>query len=279
VIFASDWIFAGYNLLLALLWLPWLRSPGYARWIIAAHLAAATLPPLLRRRPLTGWMTVLRDLYPIAWIAAFWSEVDLHSGLIDTTANDALIARLDHAMFGVTLHQAWVARMPWDWLNALMQSGYFAYYLLIVGVPLLVLTQRNRLATRELVLRLTLAFLVCFACYAIFPVNGPDGTFPVALERLTHNPIYQLNLWMRSGDSLGSSFPSSHVAASVAFAWVAWHRCRRWQAVTATIIAALVCFATVYTENHFAIDSVVGLVLGVGLQLSVRAGTLRSTSS
>lgn len=266
VLLPSDKVLAGYNLLMVVVWLPFLAGPSYVGWLIAAHLAAAALPLAIRHGSLTGWMATLREVYPLAWIAAFWSEIDLHSAFIDTTLNDARIAALDRAIFGMHLHQAWVTRMPWTWLNTLMQGSYFAYYFLIVGVPTLVLLQRSRPATRELVLRLTVGYLACFACYATFPVNGPDGTFPVELGSLTHNALYRLNGLLRTGDSLGSSFPSSHVAASLAFAWVAWRLCKPWQAAIATAIAVLIALATVYTANHFAVDSLAGLVLGLGMQ-------------
>jgi membrane-associated phospholipid phosphatase len=82
--------------------------------------------------------------------------------------------------------------------------------------------------------------------------------------------VYRLNSWLRaSGDSLGTSFPSSHVAGAVALAWSAWRFLSRRAAIVATITATLILFSTVYTRQHFAIDSLAGLVMALGLNLAV----------
>lgn len=263
----SDWLLAGFNFVMALVWLPLIETAALAGWLVAAHLAAALLPLLLARRQLSPPVAWLREFYPLPWILAFWSEADLHNQFITTTVNDALIARLDHAMFGATLHLSWIALMPWPALNGLMQASYLAYYPLFIGVCLLVFATGRQAAIREMCLRLCLSYLACYLCYAIFPVNGPNGDLSSTYPLLAANPFYRLNHSLHvAGDSLGTSFPSSHVAASVAFAWVAWKALPRWQAVMATTIAALIVVATVYTQYHFAIDSAIGLILGVVLQ-------------
>ncbi len=252
---------------MAVVWLPLLGAASFAGWLVAAHLAAACLPLLLDRRKLSPPGAWLREFYPLPWILVFWSEADLHNQFINTTVNDALITRLDHGMFGANLHLSWIALMPWSTLNGLMQAGYFAYYPLFIGVCLLVFATGRQAAIRELCLRLSLSYLACYLCYAIFPVNGPNGDLSSTYPLLVANPFYRLNHSLHvAGDSLGTSFPSSHVAASIALAWVAWTALPRWQAVVATTIAALICLATVYTQYHFAIDSAIGLILGVVLQ-------------
>lgn len=265
----SDWLFALFNLLLALAWLVRAGAAAYAPWLVAAHLIAATLPWLLRGHTLSPSVQWLRDLYPIIWIAAFWSELDFHNALINTTRNDTLIARLDVAVFGAHLHQAWLERMPYLWLSEAMQLSYFLYYPLLAFVPLLIIWAGDRAAIRELWLRVVLCYLACYAFFLYFPVNGPDGDLS-AFPQLTVGYLYRFNTWLRaSGDSLGTSFPSSHVAGAVALAWSAWRFLSRRQAIVATVGATLIFFATILTQQHFAIDSAAGLVMAVGLNVGV----------
>ena len=266
----SDWLFALFNLLLALAWISRAGAASYAPWLAAAHLVAATLPWLLRGRTLSRPVQWLRDLYPILWIAGFWSELDFHSALIDTSRQDALIARLDIAVFGSHLHQTWLARMPSLLLSEFMQFSYFLYYPLLAFVPLLIIVKGDGNAIRELWFRVVLCYLACYACYLYFPVNGPDGDLSFTFPQFTVGYIYRFNFWLRaSGDSLGTSFPSSHVAGAVALAWSAWRFLSRRQAITASIVTGLIFFATFLTQQHFAIDSAAGLVLAVGLNVAV----------
>jgi len=272
----SDRLFALFNLLLALTWLSLTRSVPLAPWLVAAHLVAAALPWLLAGRPLSLAVASLRDYYPLLWISAFWSELDFHNALVNTSRHDALISRLDLAVFGVHLHQAWVARMPWIWFSEFMQLSYFAYYPLLAIVPLLIVRTGDRDAIGELWLRVVLCYLVCYACYLYFPVNGPDGDLSANFPLLAEGPVYRVNSWLRaSGDSLGTSLPSSHVAGAVALAWAAWRFLSRRRAIIATVVSVLILFATVYTQQHFAIDSLAGLVLAVGLNVGVTKAAVR----
>ncbi|NNG17195.1 MAG: phosphatase PAP2 family protein [Gemmatimonadales bacterium] len=70
-----------------------------------------------------------------------------------------------------------------------------------------------------------------------------------------------------SGDSLGTAFPSSHVAGSVTIAYLAWRWLPRGWAWLIALETVGVCFATVYTQNHYAIDALGGLVWATVLQV------------
>jgi membrane-associated phospholipid phosphatase len=276
---AADRSFALFNLLLALAWFPLAESYPPAPWLALAHLIAATLPWMLAARPLSWGVARLRDFYPLIWISAFWTELDIHNALVVTTRNDALIARLDLAVFGTHLDQAWVARMPWLWLSELMQFSYFTYYPLLALVPILIVMAGDRNAISELWARVVLCYLACYAFFLYFPVNGPDGDLSASFPQLTVGFVYRLNNWLRaSGDSLGTSFPSSHVAGAVALAWSAWRFLSRRQAIIATVAATLILFATVYTRQHFAIDSLAGLAVAVLLNLAVTIASARKAA-
>jgi membrane-associated phospholipid phosphatase len=87
---------------------------------------------------------------------------------------------------------------------------------------------------------------------------GPltDGFF----YRLSTNAVH-------AGDSLGTAFPSSHVAGAVSMAILAARWLPRRLALVFGLEALGVVLSTVYTQNHFAIDSAVGVLLAVGVQL------------
>jgi membrane-associated phospholipid phosphatase len=85
-----------------------------------------------------------------------------------------------------------------------------------------------------------------------------------------------LNDYLRaSGDAAGTGFPSSHVTGSIGLAWIAWRHLPRPAAWAAAIVAAGVVPATVYTHNHFVLDSLAGVGLGVGAQAALEPVLLR----
>ncbi|MCI0689339.1 MAG: phosphatase PAP2 family protein, partial [Sporichthyaceae bacterium] len=100
-----------------------------------------------------------------------------------------------------------------------------------------------------------------------YPVIGPAELMPHYQGELTQGLFYRLTHAARdAGDSLGTAFPSSHAAGAVTAAWLAWRWFGRPVAVLLTVQAGGVLLATVYTQNHYAVDAVAGLVWALGLQ-------------
>jgi len=140
---------------------------------------------------------------------------------------------------------------------------------LFVGLALVLLMRRNQAITQELTLRLSAAYAVAYAVYAVTPTVGPMAmaVFPRFGGEGTHGLFRALNDFLQAnGDAVGTAFPSTHTAGAVTLAWLAWRYCPRWVAWTATVLAIGIAPATVYTQNHFAIDAIMGALLGLLLQ-------------
>ncbi len=265
-----DRILAGYNLALAGTWALLLGRAAYAPPILAAHLAAALMPALLVRAPARPSRPVrgLRELYPLIWVMAFWTELDFLRAHLHDAANDGPIAALDRALFGVHLSSEWMARMPQVWFSELMHLSYFGYYALILVPPVVLAVTGRRAALRDFVLRLTVAYLACYVVYIAFPVDGPHY-----LAARYHGPLndgffYRLvRLALDTGASRGASFPSSHVTGAVTIALIGWRWFRRPLAVLLTLEAIGVALSTVYTQNHYAVDSIAGVAWALGIQI------------
>lgn len=265
-----DRLVAGYNLLLTAVWLSATMSAPHARWIAAAHTAAAALPILLARAPryTSGPMRALRLLYPLVLLAAFWPELDLLRPALARPSLDGPVAALDRALFGVHLHAVWLPSMPQVWFSEIMYLLYSAYYPLVFLPPLVIAVQGRWSVARDMTFRLAIAYLACFVVFMNFPVDGPHFLWELHDGPHTRGLFYRLNQAAQAaGDSLGCSFPSSHVVGAVTIAFLAWRWLARWVALVFTVEAAGVFLATTYTQNHYAIDSVAGLVYALALQL------------
>lgn len=268
-----DRLVAAYNGLFALLWL-WI-APGEAHGLAAAGahgLAAVALPALLRRLPArpsrpADW---LREVYPLVWLGAFWTELDaviprLHAGGFDGAARS-----LDLALFGVHLHEVWMPAMPQLWVSETLHFLYFLYYPLIFLPPLWLLATDRREGLRDAVFRLMVTYVGCYLLYLLFPVYGPHVGSVRYAGLLTDGFFYRLvEAGHASGDVRGAALPSSHVAGAVATAVVGWRWFGRRAAWLFTLQAAGVTVSTVYTQSHYAVDAVAGLAVALLLQASV----------
>jgi len=275
-----DWWLCAFNVAMAIIWTPLTPTHAAARLLVGAHLVSATLPWLL------GWAPVPRarslrltyDAYPLAWMGAFWVELDLHTRLVNTARDDRMLLSLDHALFGSHLNQTWLATMHATGFSEVMHFFYFSYYLLLVGAPLYLILRGTQDQLREGVLRLVLAYLGCIIVHAWWPTIGPS-VLPVRFPpSVSAGLFFRLNHWIQDGgDSLGTAFPSTHVAGAVTFAWIAWRFWRRRVAIAVSLVAVGIMGATVYTQNHFAVDSLAGALMGLTLQGLV--GPMLATSA
>jgi membrane-associated phospholipid phosphatase len=278
-----DLLVAGYNLVLLAVWLRLAGQAWYVPLLGGLHAAAAGAPflPWARRRGRSdgaefGAFVLWRELYPLLCLAAFWSELGLLHRLAPGAAYDAQVSRMDLAIFGQHFNLIWMPAMPSLVLSEVMHLSYFLYYPLVFLPPLLMVLARRLDAARDMTLRLMATYLACYLWYLAFPVIGPAELLPHYEGPLTHGLFYGPTHAARAaGDSLGTAFPSSHVAGATTVAVLAWRWLSKPAALLVTVQAAGVLCATVYTQNHYPVDSLAGLVWALGVQLVLVPATQR----
>lgn len=267
-----DRFIAVYNGLFALVWCLHWGYAAYAPWIAAAHAGAATLGHLLGRAPkgMSRPMQLLRELYPLLMVGAFWFEIDVFRAAAPFETYDGIVASLDLMVFGEHLHRIWLPNMHQLWFSELLHAMYFLYLPLVFIPPLVVALQGRDSVARDMTFRLTVTYLTCFLVFLVFPVDGPHFTWEPFVGPHTEGFFYQLVQASQSaGDSRGCAFPSSHVAGAVTIAYLAWLWLPRWVAVLLTLEAAGVFCATVYSQNHYAVDSVAGVAWALAFQIGM----------
>jgi membrane-associated phospholipid phosphatase len=136
-----------------------------------------------------------------------------------------------------------------------------------LAIPVALVGSRQPGIRRDIIVGIAATDLGCSLIYSYFPVVGPRELWPILRGTLTQGLFYQLIAGIRStGDSLGTAFPSSHTAGAVTFAWIAWLYAPRALGWLMVSLAILIAVATVYTHNHFAIDTLAGVVVAVFMQ-------------
>lgn len=259
----AEGLMAGYLTLSVILLLAFGHDlPG--AWIIVATHAAIVGAMLVAARfgAHTGTILgLLRRAYLIALAPLIYREMALLNDIFwRGRLFDDVIVHAEQVLFGGDPSQTWSAVWHFTPLSELLHFGYLSYYGL-AWVLWIVLAARSRWAELEVSLSaLVLVFTSCMLWYIAFPVAGPYHHFgPSAtavpagfFARLTHAIV-------ASGSSIGTAFPSSHVAVSWTAAFCALRYARKAAWVVAPL-ALLLALGTVYGGFHYAIDSVAGAI-------------------
>jgi membrane-associated phospholipid phosphatase len=250
------------------------RSTG-ALLPIAVHLAMLGYVLLLLaargagRRPALDWLVL--TIGPLMYIELRW----IIAG-VGMPHHDATIVSWERALFPANPSATLAPRWPVPALSEALHFAYASYYLLVYLPPIALYVTGKRDAFVKTVLALVIAYGACFITYAVFPVDGPR--YLVGPAAAPDGPVRRFVLaLLERGSSRGTAFPSSHVAASLVAALCALRYQRRVGFVVAPFVAALI-LATVYGGFHYAVDALVGVILG-GLAWLASATLWRAAAS
>jgi membrane-associated phospholipid phosphatase len=120
-----------------------------------------------------------------------------------------------------------------------------------------------------MLLTFTLTMVVSFIAFSVFPVAGPRFAWP-APPGIPDGPFRAATLFLlERGSTRGTAFPSSHVAIAVAqtLSMLRWRP--RFGGVVGTM-TILLAIGAVYGGFHYAIDAIVGGMVGLGAWLLVQ---------
>ena len=243
-------------------------------WLLAMHGLFAALLVLCagpgRERP---FARLVHDFYPLIMLLPFYGEfgvLNAQVGWDRVLANDRVVQAWEASLFGSQVSYQWIRRSPSVFWSGLLHLAYFAYYVVVVLAPILLGLRGQREGARRVMYTTMVAFVICYVAFVLFPVAGPNYTFPhptgpvreVWSARLVYGTLAQ-------GSSFGAAFPSSHVAATVAATLAALGQWRPlgW---TCAVLSALLAVGTVYCQMHYAVDATAGVAVGVLAWVIVR---------
>jgi membrane-associated phospholipid phosphatase len=238
-----------------------------AIWIVLLYVLTAALILLgARVSPAERLGRLVYDFYPLLLVAPLYAVLGVLNARLGTAhvlAHDRIVQSWEYAIFRGQPAYELIRRYPSVFASGLFHFAYFSYYGILVGGPVLLGLAGRRAAARRVLLAMMLAFVVCYIPFTLWPVAGPYFAFPhptgpvrqVWSARLVYASLAQ-------GSSIGTAFPSSHVAVTTAVTLSVWSVWRRLGAVFA-VFAVLLTLGVVYCQMHYAIDATVGLVIGV----------------
>jgi len=231
--------------------------------VALGHTLIIALVWLVRRPGLGSVGRVCGDLYPAFILIGLYGALDVLHGPVTLPVHDELVIGWERALFGGLPSEVWWQKYPYPWLSTILHGAYWGYYLVVPTPVLYFAFKGERENARRAILIEGGTFLFCYLIFVFFPVAGPYNYFPRPTGIVLDNPMARLvYATLAEGNSFGAAFPSSHVAASTS-AVIAAFLGRRWLGAFLLVPAILLTFGTIYCHMHYAVDAVVGVVVGL----------------
>ncbi len=210
-------------------------------------------------------LSLIRALYPITLFGYFFTSGYSVNQIIFTRWLDPFFMNIDLKLFGYLPSLEWGTRFDSYLTSEVFHLAYFCYYPMIIGLPLYLYFKKPA-AFKKLIFVLSFVFYICYFIYTIVPVIG-GRYLPEAME-LTRSyrggPFTHIMVFIyRNTHHLGGAFPSSHVAVALVLT-VAALKYTRFMGYLFVVISFFLTLATVYCHYHWFIDSMFGILAGVG---------------
>jgi len=204
-----------------------------------------------------------RHAYALMSLPFLYNTVQYLSRLTTERYFDDWIVGKEFVLFGCQPSQILYSAIPSIALSEFLHLAYLAYVLLTPLVALTLYFTKRYEPLKEFTTTVMATFLFCYAVFTVFPVRGPFYYFGpidpqakgVLFPRLVHGMLTR-------AASVGTAFPSSHVAGSVAI-WIVARRYLPRLSHGLLVIAAGIFFGTVYGGFHYALDALSGVAVGV----------------
>jgi membrane-associated phospholipid phosphatase len=233
------------------------RGTARARRVsIAALVGTTAISGALGWLPATPMATIVEQTWRLLLLLGGYHA----AGAFYERPNLALEARLlaiDRRLFAAFGFGAWRA------VDGLLETAYLSVYPIIpAGAAVVLWTGSSASLDRFW----TTVLAAGFVCYGALPwlQTRPPRAIEAAPLVATSSLLRRLNLAILNRGSVGvNTLPSGHAATAAAVALSVWSTAPHAGGVFA-IVAILIAIATVAGRYHYAVDTVLGALVGVG---------------
>jgi hypothetical protein len=229
--------------------------------VLVANGLIVALILLVTRQGLGRVGRLIREVYPLLLLLALYAAVDLLNGGGAVATYDRTVQGWEQQLFGGQVSREWWQSAPSVGWSTILHGAYFAYYLL-VPLPVVYFALRgDALNVRRSVLLVMATFLACYLVFIFFPVAGPYYEFEHPAGLFVQNlPARLVYGTLAHGSAYGAAFPSSHVAVTVSATIAALLGAPR-LGLLMLLPAGGLTIGVVYTQMHYAVDVVAGLLV------------------
>ncbi len=257
------------------------HSPRYAVWNLVAM---ATILYGAQKQHDGSWWEFLHDWLPALFFITVFEEVSFLSLSLRGAWQNPVVIGWESALFAVPPGE-WLRTHVPAWGSELLQLGYLSFYLFYPVVAGMLWRWRRHTpyagGFRRMTDALSVAYVVCYATYLLFPVRSPSHNVGLDAGASTKSggPFHFLVTLVQARAGVhGNAFPSSHIMLACGVLVFAFRYFPR-LAVALLVCVVLMCVGAVYDGYHYAIDVIAGGLLGVvvGLAFVVRKQLVTSS--
>ena len=206
----------------------------------------------------SGVMRFLKKFYPLVLLGFFYSETDYFNNLF-LDYMDPFFARMEQSLTGMQPSLKFSQIIPFRWFSELMYFGYFAYYLMIFGLPLYLYLKKNSLVDRVM-FQIVSGFIFYYIIFIFLPVAGPQFYFPPPSNKVPEGYLITaiVRFIQETAENPTGAFPSSHAAMAVILCIISF-RYAKGIFYVLTGITVLLLLSTVYIKAHYLVDVIAGI--------------------
>ncbi|HRP09013.1 MAG TPA: phosphatase PAP2 family protein, partial [Gemmatimonadales bacterium] len=219
-----------------------------------------------------GGYSVLAEWYPLIVLLAIYSSIGLINAPRELVGNsyDAMVIDWEGRLRAAQLFERWGGHPGPNVVNWSLSVSYLAYFPMVIAAPMVLWLQGRHEHSRRTILGITITFLCCYFLFQLFPVAGPSYVIGwPETQSASDLPVRMVRAINERGDSWGSAFPSSHVAASAAALILGASSCRKLGTILFPVAFGIL-LAVVYFRVHYVLDAVAGLAVAAIAAVWVR---------
>lgn len=211
-----------------------------------------------------SYLLAFRQLLPFFLLEYWYSETYALGGLL-LPNKDAFFSQADQRIFGGEPSILFSQYLPQTWFSELMYFGYFSYYIIVFGVPLLFLIKHQDNFNR-IVFVILCSFYLYYTIYIILPVGGPQFYFTGPFRDAPSGYLFchLIHHIQTLGERPTGAFPSSHVGISTVVLLSTFFLTKAHKTFWSLLpLYCILVLSTVYIKAHYLVDVLGGLVSGV----------------
>ncbi|HSQ36024.1 MAG TPA: phosphatase PAP2 family protein [Candidatus Binatia bacterium] len=218
---------------------------------------------LQRRIAAPHWRALLRMASVQLMFAQIYLIVHPLQLIFAKSWQDPAILRMEDRLFGVQ-PTLWLQRFVSPGLTEWMMFCYVIYLVIYPALGALIYLRWGEKPLEDYLFVLTLANLICFLGFLVYPVAGPlnfmPAAFTVPLKGWLFTAIGEV---IRSDIHLvGGNLPSPHCAIATVM-WLMAYRYRRLAFWLLAPVILCLYISTIYGRYHYVTDSLLGIAAGL----------------
>lgn len=207
------------------------------------------------------YIKFIRLMFPFLILVYVYRETAYLNRLFFANSFDPIFSQLEYFLFHTQPSIIFAVHFSSNLFAELMYLGYFAYYLMVLFIPIHIYFFTSRYLAEQSVFIIITSFVTYYLIFIALPVVGPQYFYQAQLSKLPHGIIIGpvLRYILNHGEVPSAAFPSSHVSICLMLLIICYKYAKKLLFLNLPI-SVLLLFSTVYIRAHYVVDVIAGII-------------------